>query len=80
MIYNPKNMNDYANMELTDSTSTMSNNKYKDWLTNEIMEFVRGAKNDEEAESNLKIIMEYYERRKLAWQLFKQFLKKLIDL
>lgn len=62
--------------EMTTSTSTISTSKYGDWLTDEIMEFVRGANTESDALHNLKIIMRQYEKRKTAWQCFKQFIKK----
>jgi len=56
-------------------TSTVSNQKYEDWLTNEIIEFVRNTPLETDAVENLKRIIERYERSKTSWQLFKQFLK-----
>lgn len=70
-------MSDYTTMELTDSTYTVSNQKYDDWLTNELMEFVWDTDDESSAVHNIGVIIKIYERRKSVWQVFKQFIKKL---
>lgn len=67
---------DYANdtHELISSTFSTHPSEYGDWLTDEIMEWVRFTTRDEDAVSNLKIIINEYERRKT----FKQKLLSLM--
>lgn len=72
----------YANdEELTSSSSTVYANpyhqKYDDWIVAELMEYVRDAPLDSDAVHNIKTILKAYERRKGAWQVFKQLINKI---
>lgn len=57
------------------STATLSTSKYDDWLTNEIMTYVRDAPLDDDAVHNLKLIMERYEKRKSFSEKLKALFK-----
>lgn len=52
------------------STSTYTMRKY-DWFTEDVLEFVRGAKTEEIAVENLRRALLAYEKRKTTWQKIK---------
>lgn len=58
----------------TATTATYSTYKY-DWFTDEILEWVRGAKSEADAVHNLKVILEHYENKKSFWKKLKKLFK-----
>jgi hypothetical protein len=58
------------------STSTIDNEKYKDWEINQFIDYVYKAKNEQDAVANIKLILEQYKKRLSAWELIKLLLNK----
>lgn len=70
-------MSDYLDSKnLTASTSTFSTDKYPEWEVNELLDFVRNAKTEEDAVANIGVILKQYKKRISAWELIKLLFNK----
>lgn len=59
--------------ETTSGTFCLNPPKYQDWLTDELIRWVRDVPDEESAVENIQRIIRAYERRKTLWQHIKCF-------
>lgn len=56
------------------ATGTQLPNEY-DWITDELISWVRNVPSERDAVANIPRIIEEYENRKTSWQRLKEILK-----